>query len=85
LEWGQKNKLNIEFNLTETYTDIEGNPVFQTNVLLEGTPLGIGIGNTKKESQQLAAKTAIRKINKDKEVRLLIENFKLHPHSHIDH
>ena len=74
LEWSQKTKLNITFDLIETFTDIEGKPVFQTSVLLEGTPLGIGIGNTKKESQQLAAKIAIRKINKDKEVRQLIEN-----------
>ena len=77
LEWGQKTKLNIVFDLMETYTDEEGKPTFQTSVSLEGTLLGIGIGNTKKESQQSAAKTAIKKINKDKEVRLLIENLKL--------
>ena len=77
LEWGQKTKLNIVFELMETYTDGEGKPIFQTSVSLEGTLLGIGIGTTKKESQQLAAKKAIKKINKDKEVRLLIENLKL--------
>lgn len=76
LEWGQKNKLHIEFELIETFTGEDGSPVFQTSVLLEGTPLGVGIGGTKKESQQLAAKTVIRKIHKDKNVQQLIEDLK---------
>jgi ribonuclease-3 len=76
LEWGQKTKLHIEFDLIETFTDRDGNPVFQTSVSLEGTPLGIGIGSTKKESQQLAAKNVIRKIHKDKDIRKLIEEIK---------
>ncbi|MDL2303862.1 ribonuclease III [Bacteroides sp. OttesenSCG-928-D19] len=76
LEWGQKTKLHIKFELIETFTDKDGSPAFQTSVLLEGAPLGIGIGSTKKESQQLAAKTVIRKIQKDKEVQQLIEKLK---------
>jgi ribonuclease-3 len=76
LEWGQKTKLQIEFDLIETFTDDEGNPVFQTSVRLEGTPLGIGIGSTKKESQQLAAKSVIRKIHKDRHVRQLIQELR---------
>ena len=80
LEWGQKAKLQIDFDLVETYTDEEGKPVFQTKVTLEGTLLGTGAGNTKKESQQLAAKAAFKKINKDKEVRRLIEILKLRSH-----
>ena len=79
LEWGQKTKINIVFDLIETFTDNEGKPVFQTSVSLEGTSLGIGIGNTKKESQQLAAKKAIRRINKDKDIRLLVEKLKQSP------
>jgi ribonuclease-3 len=76
LEWSQKIKLQVEFNLIETFTDEEGKPVFQTSVSLEGTPLGTGIGSTKKESQQLAAKNMIRKIHKDKEVQLLIKKLR---------
>ena len=76
LEWSQKTKLHIEFNLIETLNDKDGNPVFQTSVSLENTPLGIGIGSTKKESQQIAAKAVYRKIHKDKDVQLLIENLK---------
>ena len=76
LEWGQKTKLHIEFALIETSIDEDGNPVFQTSVSLEGTPLGIGVGNTKKESQQLAAKAVIRKIHKEKNVQQLIDDLK---------
>jgi ribonuclease-3 len=76
LEWSQKTKLQIGFDLIETFTDKDGHPVFQTSVSLEGTPLGVGIGNTKKESQQLAAKNVIKKIHKDKAVQQLIENLK---------
>jgi len=76
LEWGQKAKLKIDFALIETFTDEEGKPVFQTSVSIEGTSIGIGIGSTKKESQQIAAKKAFKKINRDKHVQQLIETFR---------
>ncbi|MDR3194012.1 MAG: ribonuclease III [Tannerella sp.] len=76
IEWSQKNKLEILFELIETFTDQHGSPVFQSRVSLMGMPLGIGIGYTKKESQQSAAKMAIKKIRKDKEVHQLIGNLK---------
>jgi ribonuclease-3 len=74
LEWGQKAKMAIEFDLIKTYIDDLGHPVFQTVVTLEGKPLGRGTGSTKKESQQLAAKTVLNKIRKDKDVKRLVEN-----------
>lgn len=76
LEWGQKAKLKINFVLIETFTDEYGKPVFQTSVSIEGTSIGIGIGGTKKESQQVAAKKALKKINRDKYVQQLIENLR---------
>jgi ribonuclease-3 len=76
IEWGQKTKLHIDFDLIETFMDENGRPIFQTSVRLEGTPLGIGIGSTKKESQQHAAKNVLRKIDKDKDVRQFIEELK---------
>jgi ribonuclease-3 len=76
LEWGQKLKLEIVFELIETFTDEEGKPVFQTSVSIEKIPISIGIGNTKKESQQLAAKKAFKKINRDKQVQQLIEDLR---------
>ena len=85
LEWSQKTKLHIEFELIDTFSDEEGNPVFRTSISLEGSPLGIGVGSTKKESQQLAAKTVIRKIHRDKEVQQLIEDLKHRQSSDIDY
>jgi len=76
LEWGQKNRLTIEFDLLETFTDEYGSYVFQTCVLLEGLQIGMGIGGTKKESQQLAAKIVLKKIQRDKELQNLIEDLK---------
>lgn len=62
IEWSQKNKLEISFDLIESFTDNDGNPVFQTGVTLSDTQIGIGIGYSKKESQQSAAKMAIKKL-----------------------
>ena len=78
IEWSQKNKLEIVFELIETYTDKEGSPVFQSSVSLLGTSLGIGVGYTKKESQQSAAKKAIKRIRKDKDIQRLINALKGH-------
>ena len=76
IEWSQKNKLEIVFELLETYTDKEGSPIFQTSVSLMGTSLGEGTGYTKKESQQSAAKKAIKRIRKDKDIQRLISVLK---------
>ena len=77
LEWGQKSKLHLVFDLIETFIDKDGKPVFQTSVMLESTHLSTGVGGTKKESQQMAAKAAFTRINKDKDIRMLIEGLKM--------
>ena len=76
LEWSQKNRLEITYELIEMTTDEEGSPVFQTSVSLHGTTLGLGIGHTKKESQQLAAKKALKRIRRDKAIQQLINKLK---------
>lgn len=48
IEWSQKNKLEISFDLIESFTDNDGNPVFQTGVTLSDTQIGVGIGYSKK-------------------------------------
>ncbi len=76
IEWSQKNKMEVTFNLIESFIDNEGNPVFQTEVMLSNISIGIGIGYTKKESQQNASKMAIRKLRKDKEFQAYISGLK---------
>ena len=74
--WSQKNKLEITFELIESFTDNDGNPVFQTGVTLADTQIGVGIGYSKKESQQNAAKMAIKKLRTDKVFQQFISELK---------
>lgn len=76
LEWGQKAKLHITFVLIETSMDKDGNRMFQSTVNVEGVPFGSGTGYTKKESQQIAAKKAIKKIRYDREAQTLIADLR---------
>jgi len=66
LEWCQKYKVHMDFQLMECYTDRENNPVFQSQVLLNGLLAGAGEGYSKKESHQQAAQETLNKINSDK-------------------
>ena len=73
IEWGQKKKCTISFELIEEFMDAENNPVFQTKVLVENLPGGTGIGFSKKESQQNAAQNAFRKIKGDPAFKAAIQ------------
>lgn len=68
IEWGQKNRLPISFEIIESFQDEQSNPVFQTAAVLVETceHIGIGIGYSKKESQQNAAQMAMKKIRTDR-------------------
>ena len=72
IEWCQKHKIDIQFALVETLVDQNNNPVFQSQALLGGISGGIGIGYSKKESQQNAAHIAIGRLHKDKEFRQMV-------------
>lgn len=76
IEWSQKNKLEVSFDLIESFMDNDGNPVFQTSVTLLENRIGVGIGYSKKESQQNAAKMAVKKLRSDKEFQQLIMEMK---------
>ena len=54
IEWSQKNKMEVSFELIEQFLDHE--------VRIEGLPAGTGTGYSKKESQQNAAQMAIKKV-----------------------
>lgn len=64
IEWTQKNKVAIEFRTTWNEHFV-ASPEFETEVLLEGLSAGSGIGYSKKESQQVAAKQALGRLKKD--------------------
>ena len=65
IEWGQKNRLEVRFDLIESYYDSNHNPVFHSCVFVGDFDCGDGIGYSKKESHQKAAEIALKKIDKD--------------------
>ncbi|MGN0036080.1 MAG: ribonuclease III [Bacteroidaceae bacterium] len=65
IEWGQKGKCQVSFELIEQSTDEGAGPTFRTKVLIEGLPGGVGVGYNKKESQQNASQAALRKLRQD--------------------
>ena len=73
IEWSQKNKMEVSFELIEQFLDHDSNPVFQTEVRIEGLPAGTGTGYSKKESQQNAAQMAIKKVREADFVNMINE------------
>ena len=65
IEWAQKNKMNIAFNLLEQKKDDDGNPVFKYCVVIEGIKCNSASGFSKKESQQLASEETLEYIKKN--------------------
>ncbi|MDR2474835.1 MAG: ribonuclease III [Bacteroidales bacterium] len=63
IEWGQKKRVGITFDLVKSFKDKEHNQMFQTRIRISDIEVGIGVGYSKKESQQKAAKTALKKIH----------------------
>ena len=68
IEWGQKYKVEVGFEVTESTFDEQNNPVFESRVIVGGIELGSGKGYSKKESHQKAAKKAIKKLRNDNEL-----------------
>lgn len=65
IEWSQKNKMEVSFELIEQLLDEDYNPTFHTEVRIEGISAGTGRGYSKKESQQNAAQMALKQIKSD--------------------
>lgn len=70
LEWCQKYHVNAEFILLEESKE-EGtlSPRFLTSVLISGVECGRGMGYSKKESHQQAAKEALARLKKNNALR----------------
>lgn len=69
IEWGQKNKVDVHFELTDSTHDVQNNPIFVSCVKVAGVEVGSGKGYSKKESHQLAAKTAIKRLRHDEKLK----------------
>ena len=59
--------MSISFDLTDQQKDEEFNQKFHSCVLIEGVECGKGMGYSKKESQQLAAREALKNIKQKPE------------------
>ncbi|MDE6181482.1 MAG: ribonuclease III, partial [Phocaeicola sp.] len=67
IEWSQKNRFEVAFELVTQSHDQEYSPTFESEVLVEGISGGRGTGYSKKESQQMAARVTLGKIKKKSE------------------
>lgn len=68
IEWGQKKRVGVTFNLIEEDKEDDSSPVFITQVNIEGVTCCTGKGYSKKESQQLAAKDTIALLKKSPKI-----------------
>ena len=64
IEWGQKKRVEIAFDLVEESKEGGSSPVFVTQVTIEGVACCTGKGYSKKESQQLAARSTLALLKK---------------------
>ncbi len=77
IEWGQKYKIDVVFEVINSSYDDQSNPIFESVVMVGGMNLGSGKGYSKKESHQKAAKKAIKKLRSDNDLlKKLLENSK---------
>lgn len=68
IEWSQKHQYKIDFELVSENVVGTNSPTFRSRVCVEGIDFGTGFGYSKKESQQQAAKEAMRHIHKKTEL-----------------
>ena len=80
IEWSQKSKVEVSFELIEQFLDEDYNPMFHTEIRIEGISAGKGTGYSKRESQQNAAQAALKKIKNDASFKEQIEATKAQNH-----
>ncbi len=72
IEWGQKHKVEVRFEVTDSSFDAQNNPVFVSCVKVAEVEVGSGKGYSKKESHQMAAKVAIKKLRESNELQEIL-------------
>ncbi len=65
IEWSQKNRMEITFELINQGFDSFNSPTFESEIVIEGIHAGKGMGYSKKESQQIAAHESLNLIRKN--------------------
>ena len=65
IEWSQKNRVKIDFEIVDEKSDENGSPIFNYCVILEGVKGCSGTGYSKKESQQKASKLTLERLRKE--------------------
>lgn len=65
IEWCQKNRIKMRFELIKQEKDPQGSPVFKFAVVLETVRCSEGSGFSKKESQQLASKLTLERLKRE--------------------
>lgn len=72
IEWTQKYHVTIEYELVDTFTDKDNNPVFKTAVIIGGQYAADATGYSKKESHQGASKKALERLTSDTTFKQLV-------------
>ena len=65
IEWGQKNRVQVDFQLLKMEKEDKCSPKFAYQVIIEGQEGETGEGYSKKEAQQQAAKLTLQRLRKE--------------------
>ncbi len=65
IEWCQKNKVKLSFELLSQKRDDDNNPTFVYKTVIEGLEGSTGKGYSKKESQQAASKLTLQSLKRN--------------------
>lgn len=65
IEWGQKIKVEVRFDVVKSYYDEKHNPIFHSSVFISDIEIATGVGYSKKESHQKAAEQALKIIDEN--------------------
>lgn len=65
LEWTQKNRVRMDYQMMKQEIDEKGSPIFGFCVMIEGVEGGKGQGYSKKEAQQIASKETLQRLRRE--------------------